>query len=172
MEVWDRESKVACWLVMEFKKALEDAAKQFLAEHKGRTIGVISHNDTDGITSAAIIVEALQRLKLKFHLMFLTRSEDVSITDQINEFPYEIFLLLDYGSKEAPEIAEKNKDKKFYILDHHLSGLNKIDNVIDVNPNYFGIDGVILSHFDIVGSIFLFCIIEAVLVIVRSIYYI
>jgi len=49
---------------------LENLAKDFLEQIKENEIEIISHFDTDGITSAAIIIQTLKGLDKKFRERF------------------------------------------------------------------------------------------------------
>jgi single-stranded DNA-specific DHH superfamily exonuclease len=42
-------------------KEVEEVAREFLELSKGKPVRIISHHDTDGITSAAILVQTLQK---------------------------------------------------------------------------------------------------------------
>ena len=51
---------------MEEEKTLEqeikETAKKFLEKSKGKEIQIISHFDTDGITSATIMIQTLKKI--------------------------------------------------------------------------------------------------------------
>ncbi|MBD3263167.1 hypothetical protein GF374_02195 [Candidatus Woesearchaeota archaeon] len=126
---------------MNFRTSINKAA-EFYKNFKEETVGIISHNDTDGITSAAIIAKALQRAGTKFHIHFITRTED-DILDVIKKKNYKVFFLLDYGSKEINQIAKEIPDKTFFVLDHHPID-EKADyrtNARNINPYFYNIDG-------------------------------
>ena len=50
------------------KKEIKSAVEKFLEKSGEKEIQVISHFDTDGITSAAIMIQSLKRLDKKFSL--------------------------------------------------------------------------------------------------------
>ena len=126
---------------MNFQIEIKKTAEEFKKLSK-ELVGIISHNDADGITSAAIISKALQRLGISFQIQFITRTED-DILESIKQKKYKVFFLLDYGSKEINNIAKENPDKTFFVLDHHPPAEIKVErnNVFNPNPLYFGIDG-------------------------------
>ena len=98
----------------EFKQAIQVAAEQFKQTAKG-CVGVVSHNDTDGVTSAAIIAKALQQLEIEFHLFFITRTEDIA--KLIEEKPYDTFLLLaSRKTKPAKNIPIKEPREQIRII--------------------------------------------------------
>ena len=53
-------------------KNIEDVAKKFLIDSEDKELMVISHFDTDGITSAAIMIKSLKRLDKKFNVKILS----------------------------------------------------------------------------------------------------
>jgi single-stranded-DNA-specific exonuclease len=79
-----------------------------------KQITVISHFDTDGITSAAIFSKALKRWQKKFSLKIVKGLE----SEFIKELPESnILIFLDLASNSLEEIAKKNTE--VFILDHH-----------------------------------------------------
>lgn len=125
---------------MSFETEIINAAQKF-KEIKDSSVGIISHNDTDGITSAAIISKAMQRMGINFQIHFITRTEE-DIVKKITEKKYKTFLLLDYGSQEISNIARECSDKTFFVLDHHKPKTQlQLSNVVHLNPHFFGIDG-------------------------------
>jgi len=79
-----------------------------------KPIKVISHNDTDGITSAAIFSRALQRWNKHFSLEIVKNLEK----EYIKKLPdSHVLIFLDLASGSLPELAEKQTE--IFILDHH-----------------------------------------------------
>ena len=62
-------------------------AKNFLEEIKEKDLQIISHFDTDGITSAAIIIQALKNKDQKFSLKILKNLTKESIENLDKEKP-------------------------------------------------------------------------------------
>jgi len=125
---------------MSFQKAIETAAREF-ANRKFSSVGIISHNDTDGITSAAIISEALRRKGIFFQIHFITRKEK-DIVEIVRRKKYPCFFLLDYGSEEIEKLTTELPDKTFFVLDHHqTTSPEKIANAFHLNPHFYGLDG-------------------------------
>jgi len=125
---------------MSFQIEINKAAEEF-KKIKEKTVGIISHNDTDGITSAAIIAKALARQGINFQTHIITRKEE-NILDLIKQKKYKVFFLLDYGSQEINAIAKEIIDVDFFVLDHHPPGEKKeFSNVVHINPHFYGING-------------------------------
>lgn len=113
-------------------KAIKEFAYQFLKETKNIPIKVISHHDTDGITSASIITKTLQRLDLEFSLTIVKQLEE----SVIKELPEgHVILFVDLASNSFNYIKEiKNK---VFILDHHEINSEIPENVSIINPHLF-----------------------------------
>ena len=96
---------------------------------KIKSIKVISHHDTDGITSAAIFSRALQRWNKKFSLQ-IVKGLDEEFIKKLPEDQILIFLDLASGSLNYL----KDKKTEVFILDHHELAQEIPDNVTMINP--------------------------------------
>lgn len=95
-----------------------------------KRIQVISHFDTDGITSAAIFTKTLERLGKQFS----TKIIKGLTKEEIESFPKEkIIVLLDLGSGSMDLLSKA--ENEIFIIDHHELE-NKIPNNITIlNPH-------------------------------------
>lgn len=94
-----------------------------------KPLKVISHYDTDGITSAAIFSRALQRWGKKFSLE-IVKSLDESYISNLSD--NEVLIFLDLASGSLDHLKKKNTE--VFIFDHH-EVINEIPkNVFMVNP--------------------------------------
>lgn len=98
-----------------------------ISEYK--PIRVISHHDTDGITSAAILARCLQRWNKKFSL-HIVKGLDKEFIDKLPE--NELLLFVDLASGSLNYLAEKKTE--VVILDHHEIVQEIPQNVCMVNP--------------------------------------
>jgi single-stranded-DNA-specific exonuclease len=98
---------------------------------KEKPITVISHNDTDGITSAAIFTRALQRWKKPFSLRIVKNLETKLIESLPND---QILIFLDLGSGSISQLNKKQTE--IFIFDHHeISNPEELtENITIVNP--------------------------------------
>jgi single-stranded-DNA-specific exonuclease len=112
------------------RKKIKEAIEKISELSEKKPIKVISHFDTDGITSAAIFSRALQRWKKNFSLQ-ITKSLDKSYIDSLpNDH---ILIFLDLASGSLPYLKEKKTD--IFILDHHEVPHKEIPkNVFMINP--------------------------------------
>lgn len=93
---------------------IKNFTKEFLQETEGQKIHLVSHFDTDGITSAAIFIKTLKRLSKQFSVKILKSLGGEEITKFSEEG---IIVLLDLGSNCLNELS-KLKNKVF-VIDHH-----------------------------------------------------
>ena len=116
-------------------------ATNMLKEHidNDSVIRIISHNDADGISAAAVIANALKEEEVQFHTTIIPRLKQ-DIVNQLRSEKYDLFIFSDMGS---PFIKEFNTYKHDVIVaDHHqVDGTESESNVVHINPHLFGIDG-------------------------------
>lgn len=108
---------------------IRNLAANFIAQDK--KIAVISHYDADGITSAAIMAKALQRLDKNFSIKIIKQLEK----EFIKNLPEKnLLVFLDLGSGYLQELSKlKNK---IFILDHHeIGNVDVGENISIVNPH-------------------------------------
>jgi len=96
------------------EEKIKYVVKKFLEKSKDKEIQIISHFDTDGITSAAIMVQTLKKLDKKFSLKIVKSLEEQFIYD----LPNKLTLFLDLASGSLKHI-EESKLKEVFIIDHH-----------------------------------------------------
>lgn len=109
---------------------IKKVVKEFLQATKDKEVHVVSHFDTDGITSAAIMVKALKNLDRRFSLR-ITKSLDREFIENLPED--KIILFLDLASGSLDYIDEKGLESVF-IVDHHELVQKVPKNVKMVNP--------------------------------------
>ncbi|MBI2632578.1 DHH family phosphoesterase [Candidatus Pacearchaeota archaeon] len=97
---------------------------------KQKPIKVISHYDTDGITSASIFSRVLQRWKKKFSLQIIKGLEE-SFIESLPEDHILIFLDLASGSLNYL----KKKKTPVFIIDHHEIVQEIPENIKMINPH-------------------------------------
>ncbi len=96
---------------------------------KTKPIMVISHHDTDGITSAAIMAKTLQRWNKKFSLTIVKGLEESFIKSLPDDH---LLLFLDLASGSLNYLREKNT--QVIVFDHHEIVQQIPPNVLMVNP--------------------------------------
>ncbi|MCC7554345.1 MAG: DHH family phosphoesterase [Methanobacteriaceae archaeon] len=118
-----------------------DEACDVIQKHikNDETIRIISHNDADGISAAAVLANALKEENTQFHTTIIPRLRP-DIIDELKTERYELFIFLDMGSAYLKELDSFKSD--VIIADHHqISDYNPGKHLTHVNPHLFGIDG-------------------------------
>lgn len=98
-------------------KEVERVAREFLEATKEKPIRIISHFDTDGITSAAILAKTFQRLDKKFTIKIVKGLEEEIIKKELNRQPKEVLIFSDLASGSLEYF--QNLAQPIFILDHH-----------------------------------------------------
>ncbi|MAF51234.1 MAG: hypothetical protein CMH64_04040 [Nanoarchaeota archaeon] len=122
---------------MSFLESIKEATVKF-SEIK-TPIHVISHLDTDGLTAAAIMVKTLTKLNKTFSLSIVRQMTKQFLNELKNE-SYENYIFLDLGSENLKDIDEVLKNRKIFILDHHLIHEHE-NNFYHLNPYLHNLDG-------------------------------
>lgn len=112
--------------------AIKKVAEEFLEKTRTKDILVISHNDTDGITSASIMSKVLQRLGKGFSIK-IVKQLDAETFAQLPENKALIFL--DLASNSFDYIKKLKTD--VFILDHHEIISEIPENISIINPHLF-----------------------------------
>ncbi|THE66651.1 DHH family phosphoesterase [Salinadaptatus halalkaliphilus] len=99
-----------------------------------------SHIDADGLTSAAIAAQALERADIPFETVFKKQLDEDAIA-AIADTAYETVLFTDFGSGQLDVIGEYEDAGKLtpIIADHHQPADRETE--YHLNPLLFGIDG-------------------------------
>lgn len=97
---------------------------------KKKPIKIISHFDTDGITSAAIFSKAMKRWNKQFSLQIVKSLEESTIKALPDSH---ILIFLDLASNSLNYL--KDKKTEVFILDHHEVTQEIPSNVTLINPH-------------------------------------
>lgn len=129
-------------------ESIEKTVAKFLDLSAEKEIVVISHFDTDGITSAAIMAKALKKLDRRFSVKIVKSLSP----ETISQLPKDkIVLFLDLASGSLNHIQEANLEKVF-IIDHHELAEAVPENITMVNPQLNGKEKISSA-----GLVYLFC---------------
>ncbi|WP_121744205.1 single-stranded-DNA-specific exonuclease RecJ [Natronorubrum halophilum] len=99
-----------------------------------------SHIDADGLTSAAIAAQALERAKIPFEAVFEKQLDETAVAD-IAATDYDTVLFTDFGSGQLDVIGDHEDAGEFtpVIADHHQPADRETE--FHLNPLLFGING-------------------------------
>jgi len=114
------------------KNLIKEAVRRFVESSKSSKVQLISHFDTDGITSAAIMSKALSRARVNFSLKIVKSLND----DFVKSLPSEsLIMFLDLGSGSMQLFSHL---KEVYIIDHHEIKTDFLPNTLLINPHLIG----------------------------------
>ena len=123
-----------------FMEAQREAVK-YVKNLPYRKATVVHHNDTDGISSGAILKEALHREGLQTENIPIERVHP-SFLPKIHTAKRKLIFYADLGSQAAEMISrEAREGTSVIILDHHPPLQKASSSLVQVNPETFGIDG-------------------------------
>lgn len=112
------------------EQEIKEMAGEFLSKSEERGIQIISHFDTDGITSVTIMIQALKKIDRTFSVKIVKSLEEQFIFDLPKD---KITLFLDLASGSLNHIEEAGL-KDVFIIDHHEIIQKIPENVKIVNP--------------------------------------
>jgi len=137
-------------MIDRFLAFLEDVSEQIRNHIKsGSSFLVISSNTPDGVASSLLLIEFFYENNVEAHFKFISIIDEnlfqVLFGPPEKSYDHDVYIFLDIGSNLIGKIYEnaKNKNKKVFIIDHHslVSKSIKYENLYQINPNIFGIDG-------------------------------
>lgn len=116
--------------------AIEKLSKEFLEETKNKPVRIISHHDTDGITSATIVARALKKLDKKFSIKIVKGLDDEIVSKELLKNKSEVIIFTDLASSNLDYF--QNIENPIFIIDHHEIDKKKLNEKIKiVNPHLF-----------------------------------
>jgi len=136
----------------EIKESLElqikCVAQKFLKASKDKEIFVVSHFDTDGISSAAIMIQTLKKLDKNFSVKIQKSIDEQFIRDLPKN---KLVLFLDLASGSLNYIKEA-KLEDIFIIDHHEITQEVPNNVHIINSELHNKEKISAS-----SLVYLFC---------------
>ncbi|MFH1451963.1 MAG: DHH family phosphoesterase [archaeon] len=115
-------------------KVIDIIASEFLKVTEKKPIRIISHYDTDGITSASILAKTCQRLDKKFTVRIVKSLTEELISQELKRQPKEVIVFSDLASGSLESF--KNLEEPIFILDHHEIHKESLNDKIKIiNPH-------------------------------------
>ena len=124
-------------MIILFWEKLQEAAKKFKQEIKDRHVRIFSQFDTDGITSAAIMVKTLLRLEKNFELKIFKQLNRFTV-EEIKPNKGDILIFLDFGSGQLNLLKDFFETNLVFVLDHHEPLIIEHENLFHLNPRLYG----------------------------------
>ncbi len=107
----------------------------------GPEVVLVHHNDSDGLTSAAILQTAFRRAGFSVHRICIERVHPPIVQRIHDQFPHTIFYV-DLGAQGAQVISDANQGRRTtLILDHHHPNRPTDPTVLNMATEFFGMSG-------------------------------
>ena len=127
-------------MLKNFKSDLRSAIETLRA-WRGEEIRLFHHNDTDGLTSGAILQTALRRAGYQVTRIALEKPYP-QVLEQILQPEGQIVIFADFAGKIAPLISEMNGERNIVlILDHHPAEASPSLRVLNLDGDLHGLKG-------------------------------
>ncbi len=106
-----------------------------------KAVQVFHHNDSDGLTSGAILTRAFERQGYAVRRFCLEKPYP-AVLERIFEQEGKILVFADFAGRIAPLLSELNQGRNLtLILDHHVAEASTDARVINLDPDLFGLKG-------------------------------
>ena len=134
------------------KKFAENFLEQIENKDNNKEVCIISHFDTDGITSAAILAKTLKKLDKKFSIKIVKQLEREVIEKFIQDNKERLIVFLDLGSSSLPYLSKLSIElnTEIFILDHHE--INHVSHVTEMPKNMHFVNTHIFKEEEVSGA--------------------
>jgi single-stranded-DNA-specific exonuclease len=120
--------------------AMERAIRE-VRQSSEKAVQVFHHNDSDGLSSGAILTRAFERQGYKVQRFCLEKPYP-AVLRKIYEQEGKILVFADFAGRIAPLLSELNKGRNLtLILDHHVAEPSTDPRVHNLDPDLFGLKG-------------------------------
>jgi hypothetical protein len=119
---------------------MEDAIEQVRHWPK-KEVRVFHHNDSDGLSSGAILTRAFERAGYRVYRFCLEKPYP-ALLQKVYEREGEIIVFADFAGRIAPMLSELNRGRNLtLILDHHVAEASTDPRVHNLDPDLYGLKG-------------------------------
>ena len=119
-----------------------DSGIRKMQEYHSKDLILVHHNDSDGLTSGAILLKAFTRAGYHISRFCLEKPYPAVLGKLFAMTDGKIVVFADFAGGIAPLIADLNHQKNLVlILDHHTAKQADDPMVLNFNPDFFGFKG-------------------------------
>ena len=124
----------------ELIKAMEKAIQE-LKQWPDKAVQIFHHNDSDGLSSGAILTKAFEREGFDVRRFCLEKPYP-EVLRRIYEQQGRILIFADFAGRIAPMLSELNRGRNLtLILDHHVAEPSTDPKVHNLDPELYGLKG-------------------------------
>jgi len=121
--------------------AAMQAAIQKVEQWPDKKVQIFHHNDSDGLTSGAILTRTFERQGFAVKRYCLEKPYP-AVLRKVFEQEQKLIVFTDFAGRIAPLISDLNHGKNLtLILDHHKANPSTDDKVHNLDPELFGLKG-------------------------------
>ena len=123
-------------LLADMQKAIEQ-----VRQWPKKEVRVFHHNDSDGLSSGAILTQAFQRDGFEVHRFCLEKPYP-ALLHKVYQQEGEIIIFADFAGRIAPMLSDLNRGRNLtLILDHHVAEAATDPRVHNLDPDLYGLKG-------------------------------
>ena len=121
-------------------EAMENAIRE-VKQWPDKAVQIFHHNDSDGLSSGAILTRAFERQAFKVQRFCLEKPYP-AVLRKVYEQNGKILIFADFAGRIAPLLSDLNKGRNLtLILDHHVAEASTDPKVLNLDPDLFGLKG-------------------------------
>ncbi|MBT8366649.1 MAG: hypothetical protein KJP23_18310 [Deltaproteobacteria bacterium] len=121
-------------------QAMENAIKE-VRQWPKREVQLFHHNDSDGLSSGAILTRTFERAGFEVQRFCLEKPYP-ALLQKVYEQDGEIIVFADFAGRIAPMLSDFNKGRNLtLILDHHVAAASTDPRVHNLDPDLYGLKG-------------------------------
>jgi len=118
-----------------------DRAIQEMKQWPQKTVQVFHHNDSDGLSSGAVLTRCLERAGYTVRRFCLEKPYP-AVLRKVFEQEGGLIIFADFAGRIAPLISDLNRSRNLVlILDHHVAEPSTDPRVLNLDPDLFGLKG-------------------------------
>jgi acylphosphatase len=121
-------------------KAMENAIKE-IRQWPKKEVQIFHHNDSDGLSSGAILTRAFERAGFGIRRFCLEKPYP-ALLQKVYEQEGGIIVFADFAGRIAPMLSDLNRGRNLtLILDHHVAEPSTDPQVHNLDPCLYGLKG-------------------------------
>ncbi len=118
-----------------------DSAVREVRNWPEKAVQIFHHNDSDGLSSGAILTRAFERQGFEVKRFCLEKPYP-ALLNKVYEQEGKILIFADFAGRIAPLLSNLNRGRNLtLILDHHVAEASTDDRVLNLDPDLFGLKG-------------------------------
>jgi single-stranded-DNA-specific exonuclease len=120
--------------------AMENAIQE-IKQRPEKTVQIFHHNDSDGLSSGAILTRAFERQGFTVKRFCLEKPYP-AVLKKVYEQEGKLIVFADFAGRIAPLLSELNRGRNLtLVLDHHVAEASTDPRVLNLDPDLFGLKG-------------------------------